>query len=379
MHMRLAAPLLLLGAPSLAQPGPLPSIDQAAASMDQAQWGNLTELAGRDFVYHNSMLVTFRWIESAGYVEMVYWAGGGRSTLRLQPDPAEGVIKLLNVGPLGTSTIDRFRTAADGALFSVTRSGAVRSWLEGDPISGFKLNGTPLEPIVRGSKQAAKIERLIAEGKLAPGAPVMQVAAPGAGYAATTPVRQGAVTAIAQTEAEFEPEPEPAPEIDPETGAIKQTPAGAIRFLDTLAQQGALTILHLWNAGQGTEIYSKLEHVRRKSDCQAMLFGKLDRISSETGQSYQAGTPEFAYVIKQVSSRSLFGSPPYAIDWSKVLSVSYGGLSARSSNDEQTVLVNGPQGVELALRLPDRALAKRAHYAITFLREACDRTAETGF
>lgn len=342
-------------------------------------WGNLSDLVGRDFTLGGA-LVTFRWIEDKGHVELVLWpALGSRTTVRLQHDPNDGVLDMLDGGIFGVGSVGRVQAAADGTLSIVKSSGRSVPWLTGDPISGYRINEVPLVPVASGSKQAARVERLIAEGKLIPGAPMMQTAARDAGYAAPVPVRQSAVTAVTQAEAEFEPEPEPAPEIDPETGAVKQTPAGAIRFLDTLAQQGALTILHLWNLGQGTEVYSKIEQVRRKSDCQAVLFGRPDRISSETGKSYQAGTPEFAHVIKQVSKDSLFGFPPYAADWSKVLSVSYGGLSTSAPNDEQTVLVNGPSGMELALRLPDRALAKRAHYAITFLREACDRTAETGF
>ncbi len=375
MRMRLAAMLLLVSVPSVAQIAPQQSMDQAPASMDQEQWGILTELVGRDFEYHNSMLVTFRWIESVGYVEMTYWGLGGRTTFRLQPDPAGGVIKLLNVGAVGTSTVDRLRTATDGALLSLKRASEPKPWLEGGLAGGVIMNGIPLVPVAAGSAQARKVERLIAEGKLSRGAPLTQSAAA---------VGDSDVVSLGEAEdpatlAEFEAEPEPEPEIeiDPETGAVKQTPAGAIRFLDTLAQQGSLTILHHYQAWPSFTLSSKLQRVRRGNDCQAQFLGRPEFISLSNSGSFPAGTPEFESALRQISGMYRHEPLPWIVDWSRISEVSFGGLSAKHPNDQQTVVLSGTRAI--ALRLPNQALAKRVHYAVLFLKERCDPTADTGF
>lgn len=372
MHIRLAAALFFVGAPSLAQPDPLPGMAQPAASLHHAQWGILTELAGRDFA-SSIWIITFRWNEHAGHVELVYWNGGTRQTHLLRHDPAEGVIKLLNVGALGTQVIGRLRLAPDGALYSDGRNGNPKPWLEGNLVNGLKLNGAPLEPIVSGSKQAAKIERLIAEGKLSRGVPLTQSAA-GDGGSDIASLGEAEDPA---TLAEFEAEPEPEIEIDPETGAVKQTAAGAIRFLDTLAQQGSLTVLHHYQAWPSFTFSSKLQRVRRGNDCRAQFLGRPEFISLANGGSYPAGTPEFESALRQISGMYRYEPFPWIVDWSRVSDVSFGGLSAKHPNDQQTVSLAGARPI--ALRLPSEALAKRVHYAMQFLKERCDPTAETGF
>lgn len=68
---------------------------------------------------------------------------------------------------------------------------------------------------------------------------------------------------------------------------------------------------------------------------------------------------------------------PWIVDWSRVSEISLGGLSAKHPNDQQTIILAGTRTI--ALRLPNAALAKRVHYAMQFLKERCDPTAETGF
>lgn len=373
MRIQIAILMSVIGAaPSLAQPDTTPLVDHSFQSTELAQWGILFELVGRDFVF-GEQLVTFRWVENPGYVELVFWGLGGRTTQRLQRDPSEGVIQLLNVGALGTSSMGRLRAAADGSLSFAGRGVSSRPWLEGGLAGGVMMNGTPLVLVASGSPQAAKVQRLIAEGKLSEGVPLSRPAY-GDGY--DTPVTTSDGTdQIALTQ--FEAEPEPEIELDPESGSVKQTPAGAIRFLDTLAQQGSLTLLHHYQAWPSFTFTSRLEGVRRGSDCQALLSGRPEQISLPRGGTYSAGTPEFDSALRQIAGIYRHQPLPWVVDWSRVSSVTFGGYSAKHGYDQQTVLVTGARPIEL--RLPDQALAKRVHYAITFLKEACDRTANTGF
>lgn len=375
MRIRLALLISVIGAaPSLAQPDMLPPNDQFIESEEQAQWGVLYELVGRDFVF-GSTVVTFRWIEEPGYVEMVYWGLGGRTTHRLQRDPTKGFIELFNVGALGLASMGQLRAADDGTLFFVKNGSKTKAWIEGGLAGGLVLNGTPLTPVASGTPQATKIERLIAEGKLSEGTPLpSRYGADGSTGPATSFGGADGIT-LAQFEAASEPEPEI--EIDPETGAVRQTPAGAIRFLDTLAQQGSLTLLHHFQAWPAFTFTSKLDGVRRGSDCQALFSGRPEQISPARGGTYPAGTPEFDSALRQVAGMYRHQPLPWVIDWSRVSAVSFGGYSAKHGNDQQTVVVTGTRPIEL--RLPDQALAKRVHYAITFLKESCDRTADTGF
>jgi hypothetical protein len=183
-------------------------------------------------------------------------------------------------------------------------------------------------------------------------------------------------------EAAARPEPDAAagastPEVDPETGAVKQTPAGAIRFLDTLAQQGSLLVQYHYNTWPAYMLQYKVDRVTAPTECSAVFSGKPYGVALAGWPTYMAGTANFAYGMKEFAERYKHNPLPWTIDMSKVTSVTLAGLTAQHSNDQQTILVNGPFFVPL--RLPDQALAKRVQYAITFLKEACDKTAETGF
>lgn len=167
------------------------------------------------------------------------------------------------------------------------------------------------------------------------------------------------------------------PEIDPVTGAIKQTPAGAVRFLDTLAQQGSLFVQYHYNDWPAYMLQYRVDRVSAGAECSTVFVGKPYAVALPGWPTYMAGTANFAYGMKEFSERYKHNPLPWTVDWSKVTSVTLGGLAAQQSNDEQTVLVNGP--VFVPLRLTDRALAKRLQYAMTFLKEACDKTADTGF
>lgn len=167
------------------------------------------------------------------------------------------------------------------------------------------------------------------------------------------------------------------PEIDPVTGAIKQTPAGAIRFLDTLAQQGSLFVHYHYNIWPAYMLQYRVDRVSASSECSTVFSGKPYAVALPGWPTYMAGTANFAYGMKEFSERYKHNPLPWTVDWSKVTSVTLGGLAAQQANDEQTVLVNGP--VFVPLRLPDQALAKRLQYAMTFLKEACDKTSDTGF
>jgi hypothetical protein len=197
-----------------------------------------------------------------------------------------------------------------------------------------------------------------------------------------------AAPAVAQTEssaAPADPVAQPAepaqttaqPEVDPATGAVKQTPAGAVRFLDTLAQQGSLLVQYHYNTWPAYMLQYKVDRVTASAECSTVFSGRPHGVALAGWPTYMAGTANFAYGMKEFSERYKHNPLPWTIDWSKATSVTLAGLTAQHANDQQTVLVNGPFFVPL--RLPDQALAKRVQYAMTFLKEACDKTADTGF
>lgn len=167
----------------------------AAAAAEQArlraQWGLLYELAGRDYEIKGTP-VTVRWIDGTDAIEMTQWSPLSRTTHQFRRDPGTGKITHSQTGLSGGAS-HTVRAASDSAIEMTTRNEV--SWpflkrVEGGEIRlarapGDKLVLKPIDPVGKG---AAKLAKLVEEGKVKPA---------GAGGAARPAVSLAAVGAVA--------------------------------------------------------------------------------------------------------------------------------------------------------------------------------------
>ena len=168
---------------------------------------------------------------------------------------------------------------------------------------------------------------------------------------------------------------------------IQQTPQGAQRFLSTLVNQYNIVAVTTYNR-------SKVHLAYRLADAQSMgvcvtrfnsrsrvYVDSLDRQDPIERESGQQGWSEAQYRrYVQIAGTK---EPPFNVDWSRVTLLKIVTTTAPNKNvpsDGRNRRVAIQEGADvLVLILPDEDLAKRVQYAMQFLKEACDHTAETGF
>lgn len=159
---------------------------------------------------------------------------------------------------------------------------------------------------------------------------------------------------------------------------VRQTPEGAMRFLDTVAQQGSMFLSYHYASWPLFLLQYKIERIEPVGDCAILMSGKPHAVQLQGWPLYRAGSDQFDYGMKEFSERYQHKPMPVTIDFSKVTSITLTGSTAKSVNDQKTVLVKAGTAMG-PIRLTDEALAKRVQYAMTFLKEACDKTVDTGF
>ncbi len=166
------------------------------------------------------------------------------------------------------------------------------------------------------------------------------------------------------------------------TQAAEQTPENAYRFLNVLATEHGLELFQdtgdgtynqgWWNGkdrdgytvnGRFTAGAFKLVSVEGPA-CRATFKWEKDRTPLiDNGMGVDMRN---AQTITGISFPAFATSSELVVDWSKVPAI-------RNYSNEVTL-------VGLAkLRLPTPELATRLQYAMEFLRNACDKTAATGF
>jgi hypothetical protein len=157
-----------------------------------------------------------------------------------------------------------------------------------------------------------------------------------------------------------------------------QTPEGAQRFLSILAEQGALKIYYHYLLWPQFHLSYQVTSASSGGECVTRLEGVPDSIQFKGGLSSMVPSAGFDSDFRIFTRFYTHAPPPSAIDWSNVRSITITGPAAGATNDGLTLWITGGAGGS-ALYIGDAALTKRVHYALTFLKEHCDKTAETGF
>jgi hypothetical protein len=168
---------------------------------------------------------------------------------------------------------------------------------------------------------------------------------------------------------------------------IQQTPEGAQRFLSTVIKQYEIVAVTTYNKPKAHLAY-RLTNAHSMGVCvtkfdtgwriYADYLDRQDPIERESGQQ---GWSEAQYqrYIRLAGTQE----PPFTIDWSRVNLLKIVTTTAPNKNissdgrNRRVAILEGTN--VLVLILPDEDLAKRVQYAMQFLKEACDKTAETGF
>lgn len=159
----------------------------------------------------------------------------------------------------------------------------------------------------------------------------------------------------------------------------KQTPEGAQRLLSILAEQGSLQLFYHYQHWPRFTLIYRATAATSESVCLTRLDARPESIGIPLKATVTGPSAEFNSALRSLAPAYTHVPPPAAINWAKVTSVTIGGWAATvDRSDELTVWIAEPDG-GTALRVADGAMVKRVHYAATFLKEHCDKTAETGF
>lgn len=169
---------------------------------------------------------------------------------------------------------------------------------------------------------------------------------------------------------------------------IAQTPEGAQLFLATLVRQyeiGVVTTYSWPSAHLAYSLTSADEDGRCRTRFEGGPAAYVDGIGTDRPNQVSRDSPRWSeerYRRYLASGRT--AEPPFEIDWTRVLPVELVDNSApgKLGSDQRLrrVLVSeGSRRHSLVFLFPDEAIARRAQYAMQFLTEACDQSAETGF
>lgn len=180
---------------------------------------------------------------------------------------------------------------------------------------------------------------------------------------------------------------------NPDKDAGRQTPENAHRFLSLIAEQSEIKTdpgLPRMDAVAYRVRFSQVDACATRIEGEAYAYmrngvwvGRGVRPTGGGGNGLIAGLiagavqpPRFdpRQVERVLQANDLVG-PPWVIEWNRVSSVQ---LRSAETWPNRVISVAGSGG-ERMLFLQDEATAKRVQYAMQFLKEYCDRTAETGF
>ena len=163
---------------------------------------------------------------------------------------------------------------------------------------------------------------------------------------------------------------------DGSEAAVNRTPAGAVKFLDTVAKRGGMGIGHY--ATREVTVTAFFSGVVAESDCLTRFDGryafmKLDppALSGEFGKAEDAANAE------KFLAATGFTAPPKRIDWSRVGSIVRTSQPIHYSSwiDEAKYLrIDG-----VTWFFPDVRTAERAEFAIRYLVERCSLAEVEGF
>jgi hypothetical protein len=159
---------------------------------------------------------------------------------------------------------------------------------------------------------------------------------------------------------------------------VEQTPENAQKFLSLIGESRDVKInfsRHRWPD------FSAEYRVQfsRAGECATQVDGKP--FAYFDGAWRYEGTSNFDARFKSLMQRHTLAGPPWTIDWTKVGSITIvdGLIPDSALHPGQVIVVRYGGKAFVQFVISDQATAKRVHYAMEFLRVACDRTAETGF
>ncbi len=171
--------------------------------------------------------------------------------------------------------------------------------------------------------------------------------------------------------------------------AAIQTPEGAQRFLATLIDQYDVFAVTTYSVPNVHLVY-RLTGAGAGADgaCRMTLTPDVRAYFRNPGTAGQLEVREDRPGWDEAEYRRMLEiagvpEPPFVIDWSRItgsrIVTTSAPEKAKSDDRARRVAIEQNARVPFVLIVPDEGLAKRLDYAIKFLKEHCDKTADTGF
>jgi hypothetical protein len=164
---------------------------------------------------------------------------------------------------------------------------------------------------------------------------------------------------------------------------VQQTPEGAHRFLGLVPQQVRVTALPHRFVYPAAGIQYAIGSIREDGPCASIIEGKADAYAVRGYWTYDSNRGFDARVPPRLAQQYNMLVPPYRIDWGSVSSIMLGDYAVANptgtSDAVGQIMLIHAGGTMVQLRIFDAVMAKRVQYAMQFLKESCDATAETGF
>lgn len=175
----------------------------------------------------------------------------------------------------------------------------------------------------------------------------------------------------------------------PANGQSAQTAPNAQAFIASIAKQYTVQILPGYGYSTDTIYVSFfLRDASSEDECRTKLSGDISYFSGKDLLGhFSGGASETAESLSRLTAaldRYRIIGLPYQLDWSRVVSVEQSnqykdpkfGFGRLVDKSAVRILVNGK---DFTLLFPSEQLAARATFAFEFLRQHCDKTAQTGF
>jgi hypothetical protein len=164
---------------------------------------------------------------------------------------------------------------------------------------------------------------------------------------------------------------------------VQQTPEGAHRFLSLVPQQVRVTALPHRFVYPAAGIQYVIGSIRDDGPCASVIEGRADAYATRGYWTYDSHRGFDARIPPRLAQQYNMRVPPYRIEWGSVSSITLGDYAVANptgiSDAIGQIMLIQSGSTHVQLRIFDAAMAKRVQYAMQFLKESCDATAETGF
>lgn len=154
---------------------------------------------------------------------------------------------------------------------------------------------------------------------------------------------------------------------------VTQTPEGAQRFLALMAKTVVLQVEEPHRQNGQAFIHFHITKIAQGADvCTSRFDADPNHFA---GSQIPANGRDFERFPALVA-RHGFSAPPFNIDWSKV---QLSELTDPQNGNTHLVISSPDRTLYMLALTTDVGPHKRIKYAMQFLKEACDKTADTGF